>query len=348
MFFRCKSKILQAISKDKYFMNFDVKTGLPSKVAVLGYGLIGGSIAQAVMHCGQFDGLLVWDSASDAMESAAAQLGSASVASSLQAAVANADIIVIAVPIASFREIYSATLRFAPPNAIVSDVASVKRAVIQSIIKLSDSEKNRLIPVHPIAGSEKSGPMHASPTLFKDRSVFVTPTLGTDGAKVAKVCSFWNALGAKVKLTSVDNHDQIYSAVSHLPHLIAFAYLSSISSGHDGGGYVEHAGPGFADFTRIAGANPTLWADICLSNKECLTNDLVRFSDVIKKISTAISSNDRESLKMMFDDGQRLRLNFEAIGVACTEAPDVEEIDDVSEKLKGVKFQREGKEFSYE
>lgn len=280
-------------------------------IAVIGYGLIGGSLGLA-LHAQQLaKPLTVWDPQDDARHIAAQQLGSDCVADSLQAAVAEADLVLITVPTMAFSAVLHAVLAAAKPTAVISDVASVKGAIAEAVRQLPPEQRARVVPAHPIAGSEQTGARHAKQDLFCQRQVILTPIEGTSAEHTSTVQSFWQGLGARVITMTPEAHDEVFSAVSHLPHLVAFAYLNSLAQSRTGYDYTAMAGPGFRDFTRIANANPSLWADICVSNQQALLRDLAGFKQQIEQLSNALALGDRSRLAEHFSAAQALRSDYE-------------------------------------
>ncbi|THJ34522.1 prephenate dehydrogenase [Lampropedia aestuarii] len=281
-------------------------------VAVIGYGLIGGSIGLALQATGLARQIRVWDPQEAARQVAAEQLGAGSVADSLQAAVAGADLVLITVPTMAFAAVLQQVLAAAKPSALVSDVASVKGAIMEVLDQLPPEQRARVVPAHPIAGSEQSGASHAKADLFWQRQVIVTPSAGTAAQHVLVIEHFWQALGARVVTMTPQAHDEVFSAVSHLPHLIAFAYLGGLASASTGHDYTAMAGPGFHDFTRIAGANPALWADICVANQQALVRDLEGFKSQIDQLSKALVQGDRSALTAHFAAAKTMRSAYES------------------------------------
>ncbi|MFT3779162.1 MAG: prephenate dehydrogenase/arogenate dehydrogenase family protein [Ottowia sp.] len=285
--------------------------GAASRVAIVGYGLIGGSIALAVHARGPAAQVRVWDPQEAARTVAAGQLGGACVAHSLQAAVEDADLVLITVPTAAFASVLREVIAHAKPTAVLSDVASVKGAIVEIVRDLPGAQRARFVPAHPIAGSEQSGAQHANGQLFTGQQVILTPIEGTAAGHVDGMRRFWQGIGSRVSMMSPEAHDEVFSAVSHLPHLIAFAYLGALAGSDAGHDYAGMAGPGFRDFTRIAGANPSLWADICVSNRRALLGDLHHFKNHLELLCDALSQGDRAGLSASFGAAKELRLAYE-------------------------------------
>lgn len=281
-------------------------------VAVIGYGLIGGSIGLALQAARSAAQMRIWDPQESARQLAATQLGAGAVAASLQAAVEEADLVLITVPTMAFATVLHEVLAAAKPTALVSDVASVKGAIMEVLCQLPPEQRARVVPAHPIAGSEQSGAGHAKADLFWQRQVIVTPSAGTDAQHLRALVHFWQALGARVVTMTPEAHDEVFSAVSHLPHLIAFAYLGGLASSNTGHDYTAMAGPGFHDFTRIAGANPGLWADICVANQQALVRDLEGFKSQIEQLSKALAQGDRSALAEHFAQAKSVRSAYES------------------------------------
>lgn len=283
----------------------------PNTVAIVGYGLIGGSIALAMQADDAATRVRIWDPREAARAAAAEQLGATNVAGSLPAAVRDADLVLITVPTSAFASVLQEVMAVAKPTAVLSDVSSVKGAIVQSIRNLGAEQRARFVPAHPIAGSEQSGAQYAKANLFVNRHVILTPIEGTGAEPVQTLHRFWLGLGSRVTMMSPEAHDEVFSAVSHLPHLIAFAYLGALAGSDVGHDYAAMAGPGFRDFTRIAGASPPLWADICVSNRQALLRDLHSFRSQLDLLCAALSRGDRAGLSESFSAAKELRLAYE-------------------------------------
>jgi prephenate dehydrogenase len=193
-------------------------------------------------------------------------------ASSAAEAVRGADLVLLAVPVGAMKETLSAIAAAVPAHALITDVGSTKRSVIDAaraqLGAHGDPSFGRFVPGHPIAGRELPGIEHADGMLFAGKRYVSTPVEQTSAEALARIEALWQAAGAKVARMDADEHDRIFAAVSHLPHLLAFAYMNAMAEQPMGQEYLSLAGPGFRDFTRIAASDPTIWRDILLSNRE--------------------------------------------------------------------------------
>ena len=231
-------------------------------------------------------------------------------------AVRDAQLVVIASPVSAFHSVLDELLREARPDALITDVISVKSPVLALVKQVAPARGLRFVPAHPIAGGERSGPWHASPDLLQGRVVVATPGEMVDKEAVRQVAAFWSACGAQVVQMSAVNHDHIFGAVSHVPHVLAYAYLASWSEQLGVTEKLALAGPGFRDFTRIAAASPSLWAEICLANKDAVLNELTQFNHCLQQLMQALRVGDAESLVTRFSQARERRLRFENEGFA--------------------------------
>lgn len=280
-------------------------------IAVLGHGLIGGSIAWAIHERGLAARLRIWDPSPEVRALAAQRFGEDAACVHLADAVRNAQLIVVASPVSAFASVLDQLLQEAPPDALVTDVTSVKSQVLASVRQAARAKQLRFVPAHPIAGGERSGSLHARADLLQGRVVVTTPDERVDNEAVLQVASFWRACGAQVVQMSALNHDHIFGAVSHVPHVLAFAYLASWSEHNDLNEKLALAGPGFRDFTRIAAASPALWTEICLANKDAVLSELTQFEHCLQQLMQALRVGDAASLITRFSEARERRLQFE-------------------------------------
>ena len=195
------------------------------------------------------------------------------------------------------------TLREHP--ATIFDAGSVKGSIIHELESRLGSTPGNYVPTHPIAGLEKSGPLAADANLFRDRMVVITPVVSTDQVRKAQVIDWWQAAGARVEEMDPFNHDSVYALTSHLPHLLAFAYLNGVSSEN-----LAHAGGGFRDFSRIGGSDPNMWAAIFDMNRPALLTALDAFESDLAEFRSAIETADVEACRGLIDSARKLRLEL--------------------------------------
>jgi cyclohexadieny/prephenate dehydrogenase len=278
-----------------------------NRLAVLGQGLIGSSITRAVSASGIARELVVTD-VSPKVRRTVAQLGLgiAKVVETGAEAVEGADLVVACVPVGQYGALAREIGPHLKPGAILSDVGSVKGAVVRDVLPHLPAGVH-LVPAHPLAGTEHSGPESGLADLFENRWCIVTPLDGANAAAVETVRAFWKALGSEVESMSVEQHDHVLAITSHLPHLIAFAIFHTglrheeTSSSE----VMKYSAGGFRDFTRIASSNPTMWRDIFLNNKEAVLKVLQQFNADLATLAKAIEEGDAQKL---VDDLSKSRL----------------------------------------
>lgn len=280
------------------------------RIAIIGVGLIGSSIALAARANDAATSVALFD-ADDAVRLRAAELNLGEVATSAAAAVAEADLVALAVPVGAMGEAAAAFAPALKPGVIVTDVGSVKGAVVAAL-EAKLPPQALLIPGHPIAGTEHSGPDAGFATLFKGRWHILTPLADVRpeyAAGVDRLEAFWRALGADVERMDAARHDVVLAVTSHLPHLIAFNIvamaedLESVTESE----VVKYSASGFRDFTRIAASDPTMWRDVFLNNREAVLEVLGRFSEDLAALQRAIRWSDGDTLYDLFDRARRMR-----------------------------------------
>jgi prephenate dehydrogenase len=277
------------------------------KLAVIGVGLIGGSFARAALAAGQFTAVAGYDTDASVLAQARVLDAVTEAAASPADAVRDADIVLLAVPVGAMRETLAAVAPHLASGAIVSDVGSTKQDVIASARSTLQQRMARFVPGHPIAGGETHGVAASDPRLFRGRLFISTPVAETSEEAVAAIESLWRAAGCRVERMPADEHDRIFAAVSHLPHLLAFALVAQIAGTADGARKFELAGAGFRDFTRIAASSPTMWRDICLANRAALGADLAEYRLLLERLQTALDAADATALQAIFEEASAAR-----------------------------------------
>lgn len=281
------------------------------RLAILGVGLIGGSLARALRRAGVC-GTIVGFGRNENNLIKAVELGVID-DYSLQAATAvkDADLIVLATPLSTIDALFAEIRDSIIADATITDAGSAKGSVISAAATNLDSGQfRRFIPGHPIAGTEKSGVEASFAGLYDDHLVILTPTAGQDEKHIRIVTRMWEAAGARVVKMPVDHHDQILAATSHLPHMLAYALVDCLAGMQDRDEIFQYAAGGFADFTRIASSNPRMWADICMSNREHLVKVLDLFDRHIVDIKEAIEAGNSELLLEIFTRAKTARDEF--------------------------------------
>jgi len=275
------------------------------KVALIGIGLIGSSLAR-VMRAENLAGEIIVATRSADTLARAVELGLCD-RGTLDAAdaVKDADLIIACTPMGTYADIGAHIAPFLKPGAIVSDVGSVKAPVFETLGKALPDNVH-LVPGHPIAGTEHSGPDAGFPELFKNRWLLLTPAEGTDADAVQKVTDLWTRAGAMVEVMDAHHHDQVLAITSHLPHLIAFTIVGTATDLGDDlkQEVIKFSASGFRDFTRIAASDPTMWRDVFMTNKDAVLEVLGRFDEDLTELKRAIRKGDGDKL---FDHFTRTR-----------------------------------------
>lgn len=281
-----------------------------NQIAIIGVGLIGGSIARAALEKGAAAEVVLWDGNAEALKRAG-EIGFGKPAASFEDAVANADAVFHCVPVGAMGATARASINAMKPGAILTDVGSVKGNIARDWRSLGRSDVH-IIPGHPIAGTEKSGPDAGFASLFENRWCILTPEPGGDAAYVAatdKLAAFWTALGSKVERMDPARHDLVLAVTSHIPHLIAYnmvatAYdMEAVTEGE----VVKFSAAGFRDFTRIAASDPTMWRDVFLNNRDAVLEVLGRFEEDLTALRKAIRNADGQKLFDTFTESRRIR-----------------------------------------
>jgi len=267
------------------------------QLGVIGCGLMGGSFALALRRAGLVKRVIGYSKSPSTTERAR-QMGIIDVAAeSALLAVAGSDIVLIAVPVAATETTFKAIRHLVEPGVLFMDVGSTKRDVVDAARRVLRERVPSFVPAHPIAGKEASGIQHADAALFQGRQVILTPMQQTKPELVQKATDAWSAVGAQVLKMTAENHDAAFAAVSHLPHLLAFAYFSAVTHQPAGRDFLSLAGPGFRDFTRIAASDPAVWRDILMANREEVLRQSQRFRHTLDALELVIKSGNGDALE---------------------------------------------------
>jgi prephenate dehydrogenase len=278
-----------------------------NRLALIGCGLMGGSFALALRQAGLVQHVTGF-SASEATRQKALQLGviDSTSASAAQAA-QGADLVLVAVPVGATQETLSAIDPVLAPDALVMDVGSTKCNVVDAARAALRHKLACFVPAHPIAGKEVAGIEHADPLLYRDRQVILTPLPENTAAHVQRARQVWQALGSRVLELSPEAHDTSFAAVSHLPHLSAFALVNAVARQAQGAQHLSMAGPGFRDFSRIAGSEPSMWRDILLANREQVLRQSALMRQALEELETAMRTGDAERLQALITEASQTR-----------------------------------------
>ena len=280
------------------------------QLGLVGCGLMGGSFALALKRAGLVKRVVGY-SKSPSTTDRARQLGVIDVeAPSALLAVAGADIVLIAVPVSATESALKAIKHLITPKMLVMDVGSTKVDVVQAARRAAGGKVASFVAAHPLTGREGSGVEHAEATLYEGRQVILTPTERTLTAQLQKAQDVWTALGCRVTSMSPESHDAAFAAVSHLPHLLAFALMNSISGQPQAEDFLALAGPGFRDFTRIAASEPKVWRDILLANREELLTQTQLFQQALKQFEHAMRSDSAQSIEDMITLASETRTHW--------------------------------------
>ena len=281
-----------------------------NKLTIIGVGLIGGSFARAVRKAGLVKHIIGCGRQTDNLEKAV-QLGVIDdYSQDIKTAVKDADVIFIATPVGSFQTVLEQIKGAAKDDVIITDGGSTKVSVIRSAESVFGQVPPNFVPGHPIAGTENSGVEASFDTLFNDHRVILTPLPETSKDALNTVTELWQAAGAEVILMEPYHHDLVLAATSHLPHLLAFSLVNTLTTLDEKQEIFDNAAGGFRDFTRIASSDPDMWQDICLANKEALLEHLDHFTRDLAKLRTALEQSDAQTLKAMFTRAKQSRDDF--------------------------------------
>ena len=280
------------------------------KLVVIGVGLIGGSVALALKRHGGVE-RVVGVGRSRANLDEALEAGIVDVAITLDepwtSELRDADIVVIATPVAQIPALFAAMAGSLDARTIVTDAGSTKQDVVAAAREHLRDALPRFVPAHPIAGTENSGAGAALPTLFEGRNVILTSLAETSEVAIEAVHAMWQACGAQIVRLDPRTHDRIFAAVSHLPHLLSAAYVADLAVRSNAVELFAHAGTGFRDFTRIAAASPEMWRDITLANRDALIVEIAAYRGALDVIEAAMQQADGDSLKTLFESASEAR-----------------------------------------
>ena len=278
-----------------------------NQLGLIGCGLMGGSFALALKKAGLVKRVIGYSKSPSTVEKAR-RLGVIDVAAeSALLAVSGADIVLIAVPVAATEATFKAIRHLVDPGVLFMDVGSTKRDVVDAARRVLKERLPSFVPAHPIAGREVAGVEHSDPQLYQGRKVILTPLQQTDPVLVQKATDVWAAIGCQVLKMTPENHDAAFAAVSHLPHLIAFAYLNAMNGQPAGKEFLQLAGPGFRDFSRIAASDPNVWRDILLSNREEVLRQSEAFRAALDAMERSMRDWNGETLEQQIQSASAAR-----------------------------------------
>ncbi len=282
-----------------------------NQLGVIGCGLMGGSFALALKRAGLVKRVIGYSKSPSTTERAKKMGVIDDTAESALLAVSGSDIVLLAVPVSASEATFKAIRHLVEPGVLFMDVGSTKRDVVDAARRVLKERVSSFVPAHPIAGKEVSGVSHADATLYAGRQVIITPLPQTDPELVQKATDVWSAIGAQVLRMTPENHDAAFAAVSHLPHMLAFAFFNSVAKQPAGRDFLSLAGPGFRDFTRIAASDPEVWRDILMSNREEILKQSMRFRHTLDALEHVIKTGNAEALEDLIRSASDARAGWQ-------------------------------------
>lgn len=277
------------------------------KVVVFGTGLIGGSFALALKAAGAVEEVVGFGRAPGTLR-VAQELGVIDRAGINPAhEIGDADIVLVATPVAQMPEIFSRIAPYLGPQTLVTDGGSTKSDVVAAARYAFKGHIGKFVPAHPIAGAENSGPAAARWDLYRGKKVVVTPLAENNDERLDRIKRAWALCGADIYELSPEQHDRVFAAVSHLPHLLSYALVHDLATREDADLFFTFAASGFRDFTRIAASHPEMWRDICLANRQALLQEVERYQAQLAELHTALAAGDGERLEDVFGIARQAR-----------------------------------------
>lgn len=277
------------------------------QLGLVGCGLMGASFALALQDRGLVD-KVVGFSPSEGTRLKALQRGVIQqVASSAAEAVKGADLVLIAVPVSRTAACLAEIAPHLSPNCLLMDVGSTKTDVVAAARSALGERLSCFLPAHPIAGKAQAGLEHAEVTLYQDRALILTPLPHNTDAQIAQATALWQAIGSRVHRMTPEAHDQAFAAVSHVPHLLAFAQINGLLKQAEGEAFLKLAGPGFRDFSRIAAGDPAVWRDIFSANRSEVLAQLAHFQAALNAFEKTIQNNDLQNLQRLIESASLAR-----------------------------------------
>jgi len=285
------------------------------KLVVVGVGLIGGSCALALKRAGAVGEVVGVGRTRTNLDTALERRvvdRSRTLDEDWAVEAKDADVVLLAAPVAQFPSLFAALAGHLGPDTIVTDAGSTKQDVIAAARAGLGAHVKQFVPGHPIAGTEHTGAAAAFPSLFEGRNVILTPLPETRAGGAERIAALWQACGARVTTLPPARHDAIFAAVSHLPHVLAFALVAELASREDAAAYFDHAASGFRDFTRIAAGSPEMWRDIALANREALLAEIDLYADALAAARAMIAEGDGDAITALFTEASVARRAWEA------------------------------------
>lgn len=280
------------------------------RLAVIGVGLIGGSLARALRATGKVDEIVGCGRGKANLDEAVALGVIDRYSHDVAETVSDADVVFLAVPLGAMRAAFGAMRDSLPEHALITDGGSAKGSVVADCRDAAPELLRRFVPGHPIAGTENNGVGASFAELYRNRRVILTPMQENDATDVARVRAMWEACGAEVTEMPVEHHDEVLAATSHLPHMLAFGLVDMLARMKENDEIFRYAAGGFRDFTRIASSNPVMWRDICIANREALSPMLAAYADEMTALADSIAAADSDELLAIFERAKAARDRF--------------------------------------
>ena len=292
------------------------------RVAIIGCGLIGSSVLRRLKKNGSIKKLVTYDNDKSVTNIIKKENLSDEIALSSSEAVKNSDLVLISTPMRSFESVINSIKDNLKPGSILTDTCSVKHGV-NNIVKKINLKNSIWIPGHPVAGTEKSGPSAGFSDLFQNRWTIITPDKKIKDSDIKKIILFWESMGSKVKIMSVDEHDKILSLTSHLPHAIAYNIVRTVMGDDEksNNDIIRYSAGGLRDFTRIAASDPNMWKDIFIDNSSLIIDAIDKFSNSLNDFKKAITEKDGKKLLEIFEKSKEFRKSIIKAG-QDTDKPD--------------------------
>ena len=279
-----------------------------NQLSIIGCGLIGSSIFKALKKKGLVKKLITFDNDESVTKIIKKEKLTDKIVSSLEEAVHDSQLVLIATPLSSFESIVGSLKKYLKPGTILTDTNSVKKGP-NEIIKKINLKNVSWIPGHPVSGTEKSGPISGTAELFENRWTILSPSSETDQSDIKKVSDLWESIGSKVKIMSATDHDKILSLTSHLPHVIAYNIVKTTTDNNKKlkTDIIRYSAGGLRDFTRIAASNPTMWKDIFIDNSDLIIDAINNFSRNLEEFKKTIAEKDGKKLLSIFEKAKEFR-----------------------------------------
>ena len=281
-------------------------------ITIVGVGLIGASLGLALKHAGVVTKVLGVGRSKENLE-LAQKMGAIDGVVDLVEAAKQSDVIVLCMPVAQMRTAFEVIEPYLEPKTMITDAGSTKGDVILAAKEVLGKKACQFVPAHPIAGGAQHGASAAKADLFQGKQTIVCPLQENSPEDTALIMGFWESVGSTVKKIGSVQHDAIYAAVSHLPHLLSYALMASVVNSEDADQKLDHVGAGFKDFTRIAASSPEMWRDICLGNHIAILKELDRYLLIVNHLRKLIAENDGAGLEKLFNKASKARQDLDVI-----------------------------------